>query len=177
MADINKDKVMRHITAEIEITKVCKKNFASVDIDMLIDTLELLKEQETEIKRLKAELHSFSDLFGELSEKTGKIINREIVITHLQIIHTWASFAREHDLQFFTAKHLEDIAQWADDALKLLKEQEAQKFFVDESGKLTPLPVVVRCKDCKWYDERISMCDNCGLPREQTFFCADGERR
>lgn len=36
---------------------------------------------------------------------------------------------------------------------------------------------IVRCKDCKWYDERISMCDNCGLPREQTFFCADGKRR
>ncbi len=36
---------------------------------------------------------------------------------------------------------------------------------------------IVRCKDCKWYDEQISMCDNCGLPREQTFFCADGERR
>lgn len=36
---------------------------------------------------------------------------------------------------------------------------------------------IVRCKDCKWYDEQISMCDNCGLPREQTFFCADCERR
>ena len=36
---------------------------------------------------------------------------------------------------------------------------------------------LIRCKDCKWYDEQISMCDNCGLPREQTFFCADGERR
>ena len=35
-------------------------------------------------------------------------------------------------------------------------------------------PEIVRCKDCKWYDERISMCVNCGLPREQTFFCADG---
>ena len=35
---------------------------------------------------------------------------------------------------------------------------------------------IVRCKYCKWYDERISMCDNCGLPREQTFFCADGKR-
>ncbi len=49
--------------------------------------------------------------------------NRETVITHLQIIHTWASFARERDLQFFTAKHLEDIAQWTADALALLKEQ------------------------------------------------------
>lgn len=36
---------------------------------------------------------------------------------------------------------------------------------------------LVLCKDCKWYDDRISMCDNCGLPREQTFFCADGERK
>jgi len=36
---------------------------------------------------------------------------------------------------------------------------------------------LIRCKDCKWYDEQISMCDNCGLPREQKFFCADGERK
>ena len=49
----------------------------------------------------------------------------------------------------------------ATDALELLKEQEA----------------VVRCKDCRWYDEKISFCDNCYLPREQTFFCADGKRR
>lgn len=40
----------------------------------------------------------------------------------------------------------------------------------------SPEQDIVRCKDCKWYDERISMCDNCGLPREQTFFCADGKR-
>jgi hypothetical protein len=46
MADINKDKVIRYITAEIEIAKICKKDFASVDIDMLIDALSLLKEQE-----------------------------------------------------------------------------------------------------------------------------------
>lgn len=36
---------------------------------------------------------------------------------------------------------------------------------------------VVRCKDCKWYDKQISMCNNCALPREQTFFCGDGRRR
>ena len=53
-----------------------------------------------------------------------KMPDRENVITHLQIIHTWAEFARERDLQFFTAKHLEDIAQWSDDAIALLKEQE-----------------------------------------------------
>ena len=36
---------------------------------------------------------------------------------------------------------------------------------------------IIRCKDCKYYDEPISMCNNCGLPREQSFFCADGQRR
>ena len=54
-------------------------------------------------------------------------MDRETVITHLQIIHTWAEFARERDLQFFTPKHLEDIAEWSADALSLLKEQEAVK--------------------------------------------------
>ena len=53
--------------------------------------------------------------------------DKKNVITHLQIIHTWAEFARERDLQFFTPKHLEDIAQWSDDAIALLKEQEAVK--------------------------------------------------
>lgn len=47
------------------------------------------------------------------------------------------------------------------DALALLKEQ----------------PDIVRCKDCKWYDPRCALCDNCGLPREPRFFCADGRRR
>ena len=50
--------------------------------------------------------------------------DRKTVISHLQIIHTWAEFARERDLQFFTAKHLEDIAQWTKDALAILKEQQ-----------------------------------------------------
>ena len=49
--------------------------------------------------------------------------DRESVITHLQIIHTWAEFARERDLQFFTPMHLKDIAEWTDDTLELLKEQ------------------------------------------------------
>ena len=89
------------------------------------------------------------------------MVDREIVITHLQIIHTWAEFARERDLQFFTAKHLEDMAQWSDDAISLLKEQET----------------VVRCKDCKhwWYG---NYCDKHGKGQENAdWFCADGEKR
>ena len=42
----DREKVVRHIKAEIEIAKLCKKDFASVDIDMLSDAYELLKEQE-----------------------------------------------------------------------------------------------------------------------------------
>ena len=51
-------------------------------------------------------------------------MNMESVITHLQIIHTWAEFARERDLQFFTPKHLDDIAQWSADAITMLNEQQ-----------------------------------------------------
>ena len=53
-------------------------------------------------------------------------MDRKTVITHLQIIHTWAEFARERDLQFFTAKHLEDIAQWTDDAINTIKDLEEE---------------------------------------------------
>lgn len=70
------------------------------------------------------------------SAVTGKgertMPDRETAITHLQIIHTWATFARKRDLQFFTPKHLEDIAQWSDDALELLKEQEAVEPVTDQ---------------------------------------------
>ena len=88
----------------------------------------------------------------------------------------------------------------AKDALELLKKQEAQKFLVDENGKITPIPIVfpncplkeqetvVRCKDCK----HVCFCDTteilpdipvfakCTLTDEvhgSDWFCADGERR
>ena len=70
------------------------------------------------------------------------------------------------------------------DALAMLKKQEEQKFFVDESGKITPLPVVVRCKDCKYcfaegFVREHNICDKHegiqGQPDD--WFCADGERK
>jgi len=68
------------------------------------------------------------------------------------------------------------------DALALLKEQGAQKFFVDESGKITPLPVVVRCKDCKHKEESVSpsweaWCNRLHCGCDFDWFCADGERK
>ena len=84
--------------------------------------------------------------------------DRKTVISHLQIIHTWAEFARERDLQFFTAKHLEDIAQWTKDTLELLKGQE--QAMKEKDGTISNLIAqikeisqcyerIVRCKDCK----------------------------
>ena len=43
---IDREKVKKHLVAELCIAKTCKKDFATVDIDMLADALNLLKEQE-----------------------------------------------------------------------------------------------------------------------------------
>lgn len=89
-------------------------------------------------------------------------MDRETVITHLQIIHTWAEFARERDLQFFTAKHLEDIAQWADDALNLLKEQKEVKPILIREGRNKNYNdyVCPRCDNEVVYKQ--NYCSECG---------------
>lgn len=87
--------------------------------------------------------------------------DKETVITHLQIISTWASFARERDLQFFTARHLEDMAQWADDTIILLKAQ----------------PEIIRCKDCMHFDGCDCKVNDIVNIMDTEWFCADGERR
>ena len=108
-------------------------------------------------------------------------MDREAVITHLQIIHTWAEFARERDLQFFTAKHLEDIAKWSDDAIELLEEQEdfgeeltnAMELVHKKNARIIELTdllkeqeAVVRCKDC-WFFHPGRRYE-CGLHEEHT---------
>ncbi len=50
--------------------------------------------------------------------------DREEVVSHMQIMHTWASFALEHGINFFEMEHIKRIAEWTEDALALLKEQE-----------------------------------------------------
>ena len=83
----------------------------------------------------------------------------EKVITHLQIIHTWAEFARERDLQFFTPKHLENIAKWTDDALELLKEQEAVEPSVSSveqrCGNCNKVIEMDGWQSCPWCGKRI----------------------
>lgn len=64
-----------------------------------------------------------------------------------------------------------------------LKEHDKQQFFVDENGKITPLPVVVRCKDCVYWQD-----NNDGYPHQDCKwnhnetpdpddFCSAGERK
>ena len=57
----------------------------------------------------------------------NRTIDRESVVNHLQIMHTWAAFALEKDKNFFDEAHMKDIAEWTMEALALLKEQEPVK--------------------------------------------------
>jgi len=101
--------------------------------------------------------------------------DRKSAITHLQIISTWASFARERDLQFFTKKHLEDIEQWARDAIALLKEKNGCENCAIAIEDRQP---VVRCKDCTYLNADTGICI-VGIPHghKDTFYCTYGKRR
>lgn len=76
---------------------------------------------------------------------------------------------------------LQDQVEYLTDKLK------EQKFLVDSDGKITPLPVVVRCKDCKHFDIGIDVDGKkfykcIGSVKayggtEPDWFCADGEKR
>lgn len=104
--------------------------------------------------------------------------DREMTITHLQIIHTWAEFARERDLQFFTEKHLEDIAQWADEAIALLKEQEAVNPLQQNSGGWIRTIALWYCGAChaKISRRTSKYCPNCGRKVKWNGQEAEGER-
>ena len=51
-------------------------------------------------------------------------MNRDDVINHLQIMHTWATFALQNDIYFFNEAHMKSIAEWTMDAIALLEKQE-----------------------------------------------------
>ena len=60
---------------------------------------------------------------------------------------------------------IECIAVLHDDALALLKEQKAQKFLVDENGKITPLPIVFPNCPLKEQEAETEWCERCGRVR------------
>lgn len=42
------------------------------------------------------------------------------IVSHLQIINTWASFALEKDLNFFEIEHFRKMIEWTEDAIDLI---------------------------------------------------------
>ena len=76
----------------------------------------------------------------------------------------------------FNAKCQDDMNR---DALALLKEQGKRKFLIDEQGNITPLPEIVRCKDCKWNSGTAEkpICMMRSVPSPADWFCADGEQK
>lgn len=71
--------------------------------------------------------------------------DRDSVETHLMIIHTWASFALEKDINFLEPAHFRDIIRWTDDAIKLLREYEKTKaVFKRHDGQIE-----TECENCR----------------------------
>lgn len=70
---------------------------------------------------------------------------RDDVISHLQIIHTWATVDAAHGL--IDSKVGEDVARWTMDAVKLLKAQEPRVLEVSEIAAF-------REGDVVWVEER-----------------------
>ncbi len=49
--------------------------------------------------------------------------DRNEVISHMQIIRTWADFALEYDAIFLNKEHFESITKWIDEVLELLNKE------------------------------------------------------
>lgn len=81
-------------------------------------------------------------------------MDRESVITHLMILHTWAAFALERDLNFFEPVHIRKIKTWTDEAVILLKnpvlpEWKDGKAYCGDCGKRIPKKIGARfCYKC-----------------------------
>ena len=121
------------------------------------------------------------------------------VIMHQQIMHTWASFALEHDLDFYNEKHMESMVKWTEEAIealkeygtqvqyrddhiaeyekeikrlnKLLKEQEAVEPITEHIYKST-IPIIHEYRDT---DLTVKQCGNCfaQLFLENQKYCAE----
>ena len=64
-------------------------------------------------------------------------MNQKDVITHLQIIHTWVSYAREKGM-VLSKQETASIEKWTADAIELLKEQEFIKPMVSVDTWICP---------------------------------------
>ena len=119
------------------------------------------------------------NLKATLCRKSVNGMDKETVITQLKIIHIWAEFARENNLQFFTEKHLEDMARWADDALNLLKEQEEKmkhlnNITLEYEKEVFRLQTLLKEQEAQRdYEASVEMAEYCER-YEQTYNPEDG---
>jgi hypothetical protein len=78
----------------------------------------------------------------------------------------------------------QQIWEFQDQVEYLTDKQKEQKFLVDSDGKITPLPVVVRCKDCR-FRGNTSICPLAYIEKTEQFtalcvdewFCGNGKRK
>ena len=99
-----------------------------------------------------------------------------------KVIKAWEIFRDSNPYEICDGREFRAIkepeycmGQMIEDTIAMLKEQEKKKCFVDSDGKITPLPDVVRCKDCGNQDGYI-VCGITGESHPPTWFCADGKR-
>ena len=115
--------------------------------------------------------------------------DREKVIKAIKGCINDGSFCNKCDYDGCVFKHGSCEKDLLADALALLNEQEKRWLLLDKNGKITPLPVFVRCKDCKYRSfycteatdgttlyECHHPCAN-SVPRPSDWFCADGKGR
>lgn len=61
------------------------------------------------------------------NEKAGnpEVIGHDEAITHLQVMHTWASFAIEENMpEVFDLTALKKVEQWTDEIIRMLQAEE-----------------------------------------------------
>lgn len=79
------------------------------------------------------------------------------IVSHLQIIHIWASFALEQDINFFNEAHMRNIAEWTNDALELLKDKTTA---VDMGNDIPAMFCCHKCHSAVAYKQ--PFCHYCG---------------
>lgn len=89
--------------------------------------------------------------------------DREKVIGHLQIIRTWNEVGKAYAFDESDKKEKAKTVEWIDDALELLKEQEAKPVKVVKNAYNHEFYYCPRC-DRSFYELFVKpkFCDKCG---------------
>ena len=105
-----------------------------------------------------------------IADRAGKrcygMDDRKKVVSHLQIINTWASFAIENDLNLFDKKHIASIADWAKEAIDILNDEPVKPHVVVHEKTPGGRPSKRRKAFCGACGAKINVnsnyCDICG---------------